>query len=241
MYKMNELVQRYREKLVSPEQAVKEVRSGDRVHYGLFGGNVRDLDLALAQRADELQDVTVYSTIWGNEYSPAIITADPKAEHFRYCNTHFSAIDRKLNKQGVCWFVPVQFRENTKMYAENVDGGIDVAMLQVAPMDRFGNFNMGPQVAEYWGIFNKARRIIVEVNETMPINHGSCNVINLSQIDYVVEGSNHPINEAVAKPATDIELKIAAHIVPKIRSGSTLQLGIGASLTPSVRCLPNQM
>lgn len=227
MYKMSELNVRYREKLVTAEEAVKTVKSGDRVHYGLFGGIVRELDQALALRTEELTDVTVYATIWGNGYIPAILQADPRAEHFHYCNTHFSALDRKMNKEGICWFVPVQFRENPKLFAENVEGGIDVAMLQTAPMDDYGNFNLGPQIAEYWGILKKAKTVIVEVNKDMPINHGMQNVINLSQIDYVVEGKGYPLNYLEAKPATDVELKIAEHIVPYIKSGSTLQLGIG--------------
>lgn len=227
MYKMSELNVRYREKLVTAEEAVRAVKSGDRVHYGLFGGIVRELDRALALRTEELTDVTVYATIWGNGYIPAILQADPGAEHFHYCNTHFSALDRKMNKEGVCWFVPVQFRENPKLFAENVDGGIDVAMFQVAPMDDCGNFNFGPQIAEYWGILKKAKTVIVEVNKDMPVNHGMQNVINLSRIDYVVEGRGYPLNYLEAKPATDVELKIAEHIVPHIKSGSTLQLGIG--------------
>lgn len=227
MYKMSELNVRYREKLVTAEEAVKTVKSGDRVHYGLFGGIVRELDQALALRTEELTDVTVYATIWGNGYIPAILQADPGAEHFHYCNTHFSALDRKMNREGVCWFVPVQFRENPKLFAENVDGGIDVAMFQAAPMDDYGNFNFGPQIAEYWGILKKAKTVIVEVNKDMPVNHGMQNVINLSQIDYVVESRGYPLNYLEAKPATDVELKIAEHIVPHIKSGSTLQLGIG--------------
>ena len=127
MYVLSELQQRYREKLVTPDQAAACVKSGDRVHYGLFGGIIRDMDYALAKRTDELKDVTVYATIWNNDHVPAILQADPKAEHFHYVSTHFSALERKMNKQGCCWFVPVQFRENTKLYAENVDGGIDVA------------------------------------------------------------------------------------------------------------------
>lgn len=46
MYKLSELKRRYQEKLVTAEEAVQNVRSGDRVHYGLFGGIVRELDQA---------------------------------------------------------------------------------------------------------------------------------------------------------------------------------------------------
>lgn len=224
--KMKDIQSEYQKKLVTADEAVKVIRSGDHIHYGLFGGIVRDLDAALAKRTDELYDVLVMDTIWNYPEPPAILQADPKAEHFKYMSTHMSGLDRKMNKQGCCWFIPVQFRENPKYMAENV-GGIDVAMFQVSPMDEYGNFNFGPQLAEYWGIIEGAKKIIVEVNPCQPIIHGMQNTINISQIDMIVEGEARPLPSIVAKEATDTEKKIAGYIVDMIDSGSTLQLGIG--------------
>jgi butyryl-CoA:acetate CoA-transferase len=225
-YKASGLAAEYKKKLVSADEAVKIVKSGDRIHYGLFAGIVRGLDEALAKRTEELHDVIVMDTIWNYPEPPAILQADPKAEHFKYVSTHMSALDRKMNKQGCCWFVPVQFRENTKYMAENV-GTINVAMMQVAPMDKYGNFNLGPQVAEYWGIIQAADKVIVEVNPCQPIVNGLQNSINIAQVDMIVEDKARPLPSVVAKDASDVEKKIAGHIVDRIESGSTLQLGIG--------------
>lgn len=224
--KSNEYATAYKKKLVAADEAVKIVKSGDRIHYGLFCGIVNELDKALAKRSEELYDVKVCDTIWGYNEVPAILQADPEAKHFKYMSTHMSGLDRKMNKEGRCWFIPVQFRENSKLWAENV-GDIDVAMLQVAPMDKYGNFNLGPQVAEYWGIFSAAKKIIVEVNENQPIVHGVQNSLHISQVDMIVEGSNNKLPTLVAKSATEVDKKIARHIVDKIQSGSTIQLGIG--------------
>ena len=92
MYKISELTEQYKKKVVSAADAVSIIKSGDRVHYGLFGGMVRDLDDALAQRAEQLEDVFVYGTIWGNSEPPSILKRDPEARHFKYMNTHFSPI-----------------------------------------------------------------------------------------------------------------------------------------------------
>lgn len=216
----------YKEKLVSADEAVKEIKSGDYIHYGLFTGVVVDLDRALAKRAGELEDVTICATMWSYAEPPEVLKADPKAEHFHYASSHFTPIERKCNKAGNCWFLPVQFRENTKFY-EECRPRFSVAMLQVAPMDASGNFNLGPQVAEYWGIFKNADKIIVEVNENMIINHGNENSINISQVDCIVEGSNTPLPTINAKEANDVEKAMAGHIVKLIESGSTLQLGTG--------------
>ncbi|MFA7661810.1 MAG: acetyl-CoA hydrolase/transferase C-terminal domain-containing protein [Anaerovoracaceae bacterium] len=216
----------YKRKLTTADQAVKVVKSGDRIHYGLFNGLVVDLDKALAKRVEELFDVKVCTTIWAYPHAPAVLEADPESKHFKYLSTHMSGFDRKMNKAGCCWYIPVQFRENTKYWAETV-GDIDIAMLQVGPMDAWGNFNLGPQVAEYWGILGKAKKVIVEVNNNQPKALGFKTSINIGQVDMVVEGSNIEMPIIRAKEANDVDKAIARQIVEKIDSGSTLQLGIG--------------
>ena len=94
-------------------------------------------------------------------------------------------------------------------------------------MDQYGNFNFGPQVAEYWGILKKAKVVIVEINENQPVAHGYQNTINLSQITHVVEGSNPSLPIIQPKDPSDIDKKIGNIIIEKIRSNSTLQLGVG--------------
>ena len=223
---VDQIQEAYKQKLVTADEAVKIVESGDYLHYGLFTGVVVDLDRALAKRVNELEDVSICATMWSYAQPPEVLKADPKAEHFHYASSHFTGTERKCNKEGNCWFLPVQFRENPKFY-EECRPTFNVAMLQVAPMDKSGNFNMGPQVAEYWGVLKNADKIIVEVNENMIINHGLENSINISQVDYIVEGSNTPLPTINAKEANDIEKKMAEHIVKLIESGSTLQLGTG--------------
>ncbi len=216
----------YEEKLVTADEAVKIIKSGDYIHYGLFCGVVVDLDSALAKRVNELEDVTICATMWSYPEAPEVLKADPNAEHFHYSSTHLTGTERKCNKAGNCWFLPVQFRENPKFF-EECRPTFNVAMLQVAPMDGSGNFNLGPQVAEYWGVLKNADKIIVEVNENMIVNHGFENSLNISQVDYIVEGSNTPMPTINAKEASEVEKKMAEHIVKLIESGSTLQLGTG--------------
>jgi len=224
--KVKDIFHEYEKRLCSADEAVKVVKPGDRLHYGLFCGIIDDLDKALARRANELHDITVYDSIWAASEPPAILTADPKGEHFRYISTHMSALDRQMNKQGICWFHPVQFRENTKMWEENVES-IDVSMAQAAPMDEYGYFNLGPQCGEYPGVFRRAGKIILEVNDKQPRVQGIENQIHVTQVDKIIEGSNGTLPQLLAKDATEQEKKIAGHIVELIESGSTIQLGIG--------------
>ena len=223
---MDRVQEEYKKKLVTADEAVKVIKSGDYIHYGLMCGVVYDLDTALAKRVNELEDVTICATMWSYAEPPAVLRADPNAEHFHYASSHFTGTERKCNKAGNCWFLPVQFRENPKFF-EECRPTFSVAMLQVAPMDKSGNFNLGPNVCEEIGVLKNADKIIVEVNENMIINHGVENSLNISQVDYIVEGSNTPLPTINAKEATEVEKKMAEHIVKLIESGSTLQLGTG--------------
>ena len=56
-------------------------------------------------------------------------------------------------------------------------------------MDEHGNFNIGPQVAEMLGIIKASKQIIVEVNENMPFANGETAILNITDVDFIVEGS----------------------------------------------------
>ena len=49
----------YRQKLVSADEAVKVIKSGDWVDYGWCTNTVDTLDKALAKRTDELKDINL--------------------------------------------------------------------------------------------------------------------------------------------------------------------------------------
>ncbi|MDD5927806.1 MAG: acetyl-CoA hydrolase/transferase C-terminal domain-containing protein [Firmicutes bacterium] len=227
MYKVANLASEYKKKLITADQAAAMVKDGDRLHFGLGCGSVIDIDKALAKRAKELKDVEIVSTVSIREKPFETYLATDSNEQVRFASAHFNTHDRKMNKDGRCWYIPMMFCELPFLWVNN-DCEIDIAMFQVAPMDEHGNFNLGPQVADMWGVIKSAKKIIVEVNEKMPIAHGYQTQLNLYGIDYVVEGSNTPLAELPVKAPTDIDKKIAGHIVPRIKSHSTLQLGIGS-------------
>ncbi len=63
MYKLSEIQEKYREKLCTAEEAVKVVKSGDRVYYGIGTGMSKELDAALAGRLGELEDLEIISLL----------------------------------------------------------------------------------------------------------------------------------------------------------------------------------
>ena len=219
MYKVSSLAEEYQKKLITADEAAAMVHNNTRIHYGTGCGVVNDIDEALARRADELKGIEVLSTVALRKEPFKLYQATSSNEQVRFASAHFSAFDRQMNKEGRCWYIPMLFNE-LPYYWVNNENDIDIAFFQVAPMDSNGNFNLGPQVADMWGVIKSAKKIIVEVNQNMPIAHGHQTQLNLYGIDHIVEGSNAPLAELGTKPASDIDKQIAAHVVELINSHS---------------------
>lgn len=215
----------YVQKLTTPEKAVKAVRSGDWVDYGWCTNHPVALDSALARRKDELRDVKVRGgvTMW----MPEIAKADDAGEHFTWHAWHMSGVDRKITAKGMGYFTPMRYSELPRFYRESVE--VDVAMLQVTPMDEHGNFNFGLAASHLADMLERAGTVIVEVNRNLPWVNGlnGCE-INIKDVDMVVEGDNPSVAELGAGgPPTEVDRAVAELIVPEIPNGACLQLGIG--------------
>ena len=216
----------YKKKLVTAAQAVGLVKSGNWVEYGSFTGMVRACDKALAQRKGELRDVKVRSCV--TAYLPEVVAADPKGEAFTWVSWHFSGADRKFADKGVpVYYTPIKYSEVPRIVREEIDD-LDFFMLQVAPMDKHGFFNFGPQCSHSKALCERAKTVIVEVNEKMPRCLGGYEeAVHISEVDYIVEGENSPLTQLPSAPPSDVDKKVAQLIVEDMIDGSCIQLGIG--------------
>ncbi|MCR5145455.1 MAG: butyryl-CoA:acetate CoA-transferase [Lachnospiraceae bacterium] len=216
----------YSRKLVSADEAVKIVKSGDWVDYGWCAGTPVALDEALARRTDELTDVKVRGGVLLKPL--AIFERQDAGEHFCWNSWHMSGIERKLIAKGCGYYSPIKYSELPRYYRENLDP-VDVVMIQVTTMDNHGYFNFGPSASHLAAACERAKKIIVEVNENMPRCLGGFEEgIHISQVDYIVEGDNPAIGIIPAGgPASEVDKKVAELIVPEIPNGACLQLGIG--------------
>lgn len=224
MYKISQIADAYKQKLVTPAGAAALVKDGDRISYGLGCSAPYDTDIALGERAKakELHGIEVLSTTVVKDEPYAVYLNSESNDEVRFASAHLNGFDRKMNKAGRCWFIPILFNELPK-YWEN----IDKLIIQVHPMDKWGNFNIGPQASDLRGLLRAAKMVIVEVNQNMPKALGYETELNIADVDYIVEGTNHQMPLIPNKAGTAIDEKIADLVVPMIEDGSTLQLGIG--------------
>ena len=217
----------YRQKLTSAAEAVKAVKPGDWIDYGWCNGTADALDKALAKRTDELKDVNVRGGILLK--TPAIFEREDAGEHFTWNSWHMSGIERKLINRGCAYYAPIRYSELPRYYRDPHTKKNAVAMFQVTPMDKHGFFNFGPNASHLAAVVETSATVIVEVNENMPrCLGGTENGVHISDVDFIVEGSNPPIAEMGAGgPASEVDKAVAKLIVNEIPDGACLQLGIG--------------
>ena len=222
---MNDFQKMYQEKLISAEEAAKLVKSGDWVDFGWCVGHPDALDKALAARMPELTDVKIRGGIWLRR--PAIFDVENAAEHFCWNSWHMSGIERKAIDEGIAFYSPMRYSELPRFYRENIHRP-DVVMIQVAPMDEAGFFNFGPEASHLAAVCETGKVVVVEVNRNMPRCLGGFEAdIHISDVDYIVEGSDPMPGQIGSVPPTDVDVTVAKMIVEQIPNGACLQLGIG--------------
>ena len=215
----------YRERLKTPDQAVRVVKSGDWVDYSTNLGFPILLDQALARRKEELTDVKIRGNLI---FGPIqVVEQDPEREHFIYNSWHCSAYERKLSDRGLCNFIPMIFRNLVPYYRAFLT--VNVGMVSACPMDEHGWFNLSGASGVAKGILETADYVIVEVNEKLPrVSGGYGQAIHISDVDCVVEGEHPDLPVIPVAEPTAEDRKVAEQIINMIPNGATLQFGIGS-------------
>ena len=215
---------RFGDKLTTPEDSVKLVRSGDRVYVGMFSSTPTSLCRALFARSGELRGVTVL------HYIAPFVWATPETQDAFHLVTLFSsAADRQQVRDGLADYLPVaNFRES--LFTE-VNGPVDVALVRTSEPDEHGYMSFGSAVWTNRTVCNEARQIICEVHEGLMRTHGE-NFLHVSEVDLLVEGGEAPVALESLSPRAPETAEAAEVICTLIASelvedGDTIQIGLG--------------
>jgi len=214
-------VDNYKKKLVTAEEAVSAIKSGDRVYISGNAATPYALMHALAKRRDELEEVELVHVLLMGE-DPL---SSPEMEgHFRHNSLFVGPADRKAINEGRADYIPIFLHQiPALMYSDQMP--LNVAILHLSPPDEHGFMSFGVEVLASKAAAEKAEIVIAQVNDQMPRVLGD-SFIHVSRVDKVVEVSEE-LPQLERKPFTEVERKIGHYIAELIENGSTLQLGIG--------------
>lgn len=214
----------YKQKVVSPAEAVKAVKSGDRIFLTGNCSVPSKILSALVDRAPELQDVEINQalTIGSADY------VSPEMEGHLQVNTMFISHNiRKAVQEGRADFTPVLLSEFPLLFKNKILP-LNVAFVHLSIPDQHGYCSFGVEVGLSKSAAESADIIIAEVNEQMPRTLGD-SFIHVSAIDYIVP-VDYPLPELPmggGNPSDTVK-KIAGYIAELIPDEATIQMGIGA-------------
>ena len=216
----------YKQKLTAAEKAAQAVKSGDWVDFGWCVNTPIAMDKALAKRLPELENVHFRGGVI--PWEPEIFKIDNPAEHLTWNSWHMLGPERKTIANGFGFYIPLRYSEMPRWYRENIKT-LNVAILQVAPMDEKGFFNFGLSASHLKAAIECADIVIVEVNKNMPYCvNGIDDSVHISDVDMIVEGDNPPIAElGGGGEPSEVDKAAAKLIVEAIPNGACLQLGVG--------------
>lgn len=214
----------YQSRIVTAEEAVRNIKSGDRVFLtGNCSVPVKILS-ALVDYAKELEDVEICQAL---SVGPADYVHPSMMGHLRVNSMFISANVRKAVQEGRADFTPVLLSEFTLLFKNNVLP-LDVAIVHVSPPDEHGFCSLGVEVGLTKSPAEAAKIVIAEVNQQMPRTLGD-SFIHVSNLDYIVP-VDYPLAELpmADEGVTETSEKIAGYIAELIPDGATMQMGIGA-------------
>ena len=214
----------YQKKVVTAAEAVKAVKSGDRIFLTGNCSVPTTILAALVDRAQELENVEINQalTIGSADY------VSPEMEGHLRVNTMFiSHNTREAVHAGRADFTPVLLSEFPLLFKDK-HLPVNVAFVHLSPPDEHGYCSFGVEVGLSKSPAESADIIIAEVNDQMPRTLGD-SFIHVSDIDYIVP-VDYPLPELAmgdGKPSEKVE-KIAGYIAELIPDEATMQMGIGA-------------
>ncbi len=209
-------------KIVSAIEAVRVVRSGDRVFIHSVAAAPQALIMALAERAPELRNVEIVQL---HTEGPAPYAAPELAASFRVNALFVGKNVRDAVARGQGDYVPIFLSEVPALFRSRAMP-LDVALITVTPPDKHGYCSLGVSVDASRAAAQSARYVVAQVNANMPRSHGD-GLIHVGDIDLAVEQAD-PIPEVTRATLSDLERTIGSYVGSLVEDGATLQLGIGA-------------
>lgn len=207
---------------VAAAEAVKEIKSGDRVFLHGSAATPVTLVKAMQARHAELSDVELVSiTTLGN-----VDFNDPAYRKSFFFNSLFvSAATRDVANSDHGDYVPIFLSQIPQLFRKGILP-LDVALIQVSPPDMHGYCSLGTSVDIARSAVETAKLVIAQVNPRMPRTHGD-GFVHISKIDYLVESQVELPELDYSSKVNPAMVQIGKNVASLVEDGATLQMGIG--------------
>lgn len=211
----------YDSHLMTAEEAIKLVQSGDRVLFGHASGEPQALVEELIKQEERLRDVQVIHMV---AMGPGDYMDPEHEKSFRHNSLFVGGKARKALVEDRADFSPCYFYRVPELFDEALP--LDVLLVQVSKPDKHGYVSLSISVDYDMKAIKTAKTVIAQVNAFAPRTHGE-SFVHVSEIDAFVEDDRKMIQLPMG-PIGDVETRIGENCASLIKDGDCLQLGIGS-------------
>ena len=208
-------------RIVSADEAVSQIKSGQQVFMHGAAASPTILLEALVRRAPELHDVKI---VHMHAEGPHPHLEPDMQGHFLHKALFIGPNARKAVNEGRAEFIPVFLSDIPRLIDQNYLP-LDAVLCNLTPPDEHGFCSLGTSVDAMLSAVRSAKSVIAQFNKSMPRTLGD-SFVHISKIDYAVEVDQPPYDHS---PGTggEVEQKIGGFVADLIQDEATLQMGIG--------------
>src|SRR5512138_2125413 len=172
----------YNSRVTTPDEAVKSIKSGNRLF--LTGNASVPLTLldALVRRAPELEDVEICHVL---TFGSTAYAAPEMEGHLRVNSMFISANVRQAVNEGRGDFTPVLLSEMPLLFKNGILP-LDLALIHVSPPDEEGFCSLGTEPGPTITAAESAKIVIAQVNRQMPRTLGDTRM-HVERLHHIVE------------------------------------------------------
>ena len=211
----------YNSKVKTAEEAVKFIKSGDRVVLQHAVGEPLYLVDKMVENYKNYENVEIVQLVAMGKGDYA---KEEMQGHFKVNSLFLGGPTRECINSGRGDFTPSFFYQIPELFKTKLP--VDVALINISLPDENGYCSFGVSGDYTKPAAEAAKLVIAQVNKYMPRTLGDC-FIHISDIDIIVE-KDEPIPELAPPKIGDVEKAIGEFCASLINDGDTLQLGIGA-------------
>ena len=214
--------QLYGSKVVDAQEAISKIMRGSRVFIGTGCGEPQQLIRAMVANQN-LQDIMVYqmlsSTLSQFVDDPSFIRRFSLKLFFISRSMRKAAFDGKID------YIPEYLSQIPRLFASQRIG-LDAALVQVSPPDKFGYCSLGVSVDITRSAVEHAAVVIAQVNPKMPRTWGD-SFVNVNDIDWLVPYEENLVEALPTVKDNEVARRIGHYVSQLVDDGATLQIGFG--------------
>jgi acyl-CoA hydrolase len=212
----------YAPKIVDAQEAVSNIMRGSRVFIGTGCGEPQHLINAMV-KDERLQDIMVYQML--SSTLSKFVEDESFTRRFSLKLFFISQSMRKAAFDGKIDYIPEYLSQIPRLFASH-QIGLDAALVQVSPPDKFGYCSLGVSVDITRSAVEHAAIVIAQVNPRMPKTWGD-SFVHVDDIDWLVP-HEEPLVEALPTiKDNEVSRRIGHYVSELVDDGATLQIGFG--------------